>query len=137
MTMLKLVEVLLPLRQDAVDMFIDLPVGAKILKFGVRVEELKVQSAVLQLPGGPLATPQKDARLRPLVLCLLDTEQPMQTRHLFMATLGEPIPDGAAYLDMLGLPDGSILHLFEIPLRAALPQAQDTPRQLVTSGADV
>ena len=126
--MLKLVEVFLPLRQDATDVMLDLPEGTKVLKFGAQIQQSRVQTPG---PNGQMV------QLKPLVLCLVNPEAPPKRRRLLLATVGEPIPDGAVHIDVFSLPNGAILHLLEIPLLAELPKRQTSPVQPVVLTGDV
>jgi hypothetical protein len=115
--MLKLAEVFLPLTKESPNCcVVDLPIGTAILKFGAQVEQGQIQA------------PGPDGRalvqLKPLMLCLLDPEGPVARRRFFLATVNEPIPDGATYIDGFGLPNGVFMHLLEIPLTVELPRRQ-------------
>lgn len=126
--MLRLVEVFLPLSPQTPACQLELPEGTQILKFGVQVEQGRIQKAGPQ--GG-----QTVVNLKPVMLCLLNPQASVAPRRFAMAALNEPLPDGTKYLDSLQLPDGKMVHLFEIPLLAELPQkAPSQLRSVLLSG---
>jgi hypothetical protein len=126
--MLVLGEVFLPLSPQTKVCKVGLPEGAQVLKFGVQVEK-----GMIQQPGPQSG--QTVVNLKPVMLCLLDLQAPVKLRQFIMANVGDPIPDGATYLDGLQLPDGNLVHLLEIPLLSELPQkAPPQLRPVVLSG---
>jgi hypothetical protein len=125
--MLRLAEVFLPLSPQATVCKIELPEGTQILKFGVQVEQGMIQQA------GPQRG-KTIVNLKPMMLCLLNPQAPVKPRRFIMASMGEPIPDGAKYLDSLQLPDGNMVHLLEIPLLAELPQKAQPQLRAVVLG---
>jgi hypothetical protein len=126
--MLVLAEVFLPLSPQAKICKVALPAGTKVLKFGVQVEK-----GMIQQPGPQSG--QTVVNLKPVMLCLFDPQAPVAPRRFIMANIGDPIPDGATYLDGLQLPDGNLVHLLEIPLLSELPQkTQPRLQAVVLSG---
>jgi hypothetical protein len=110
-----LAEIFLPISDKQPDCHLELPEGTRILKFGAQVETGKIQAPG---PKGGTTTVQ----LKPLILCLLNPEAPVQPRRFLLRQIGEPIPDGATYVDGFQLPNGVVLHLLEIPRMAEIPQ---------------
>ena len=61
---------------------------------------------------GPNGTP---VTITPLVLCLGDPQETRYEIHRFQMVMGsEDIPDDARYVDLIALPDGATVHLFEL-----------------------
>jgi len=103
----KLLEATLPVPKNAGTVLeVRLPLGTKVIKFGFKAEK----SAVVT-PGANGTS----VTVRPIILCLGD---PRETRHeihrLQMVSGSEDIPDDARYVDLIALPDGTTIHLFEL-----------------------
>ena len=103
----KLLEAMLPVPQKAGTVLeARLPLGTKVLKFGFKAEKSKV---VAPGPNGA------KVMITPLVLCLGDPRETRLETHRFqMVMADEDIPDNAHYVDLISLPDGATIHLFEL-----------------------
>ena len=105
--MRKLLEVLLraPTKPGVV-VEAQLPFGTQIVKFGYKMEK-----SVIQAPGA--TGPTMD--IRPSILCLGDPRESRLETHRFQMVMGsEDIPDEARYIDVVSLPNGATVHLFEL-----------------------
>jgi hypothetical protein len=103
----KLLEAMLPVPKQAGTVIeARLPLGTKVLKFGFKAEKSKIAAP------GPNGTP---VTITPLVLCLGDPTEKRHETHRFQMVMGsEDIPDDARYVDLISLPDGATIHLFEL-----------------------
>ena len=103
----KLLEAMLAVPQHAGTVIeVRLPLGTKVLKFGFKAQKAKIQAP------GPNGTP---VTITPLVLCFGDPrETRLETHRLQMVMADEDIADNARYVDLISLPDGATIHLFEL-----------------------
>lgn len=86
-----------------------LPLGSTVLKFGFQQER-----SAIQRPG-PNGQPMNTVTLKPTILALGDpTEQRLETHRFQMVFGSEDIPDDAHYVDLVTLPTGAVIHLFEL-----------------------
>ena len=103
----KLLEAILPVpKQPGMVIEARLPLGTMVIKFGYKAEK-----SAIQTPGTNGATVQ----IRPILLCVGDPRATEHEIHRFQMVAGdEDIPDNARFVDLITLPDGVSIHLFEI-----------------------
>ena len=80
-----------------------LPAGTEVVDFGIKEEVSMVQSA-----DGP------SVKLLPFLVCVGKPESIQVEDHSFTLAVGDSeVPDIARFIGNLGLPDGTIVNIFE------------------------